>query len=106
MPGCIKSVRENQVILNLLVSTIVSIQVHLLDFLEERESRVSTGALVIECLLNHSVQSVEEVLLVDAVVLDGLLNTDSVLELVDLLDKTLNLSLIVLAGYRREPCRT
>ena len=84
------------------MSTIVCVEIHLLDFLEERESRVSTGTLVIECLLNHCVKSVEEVLLVNAVVLDGLLNADSILELVDLLDKTFNLSLVVLAGYTEE----
>ena len=43
---------------SLAVVAIVSIEVHLLDFLEERISWVCTCALVIKCLLCHSVKTV------------------------------------------------
>jgi tRNA 2-thiocytidine biosynthesis protein TtcA len=83
---------------SLAVVAIVSIEVHLLDFLEERISWVCTCALVIKCLLCHSVKTVEEVLFVRNIILDRVLDADSCLEVVNSLDKVFNALCIVLAA--------
>ena len=56
------------------LAAVVGVQVELLDLAHERVARVSAGALVVECLLGHLVEGVEEVLLVNTVVGDGLLD--------------------------------
>lgn len=83
---------------SLAVVAIVSIEVHLLDFLEERISWVCTCALVIKCLLCHSVKTVEEVLFVRNIILDRVLDANSCLEVVNSLDKVFNALCIVLAA--------
>ena len=77
---------------SLAVVAIVSIKVHLLDFLEERISWVCTCALVIKCLLCHSVKTVEEVLFVRNIILDRVLDANSCLEVVNSLIRFSTLS--------------
>ena len=71
------------------LAAVVGVQVELLDLAHERVARVGAGALVVECLLGHFVEGVEEVLLVNTVVGDGLLDADEVLELFELRDEVL-----------------
>ena len=77
---------------------VVCVEIHLLYLAHERVSRVCTGALVVECVLGHLVESVEEVFLVNAVVFDCLLYSDALLELVDSFYKILKLLLVVIAA--------
>ena len=86
------------------MSTIVCFEVHFLDLAHQRISWVSTGTLVIECILNHAVQSFQEVLLVNTVILDGLLDANSLFEIFDLLDEQFESFLVILAAYTAEVC--
>ena len=56
------------------MGAVVGVQVHLLDFLHQRVPGVGAGALVVEGLLYHGIQPIQEVLLVNAIVPDGLLD--------------------------------
>ena len=57
--------------------TIVSVKIHLLDFLHHRITRVGARALIVEGLLGHFVEAREEVFLIRDVVADRGLNTDA-----------------------------
>ena len=81
-----------------MLVAIVSVEIHLLDLTHERITRVSTCALVVESLLCHCVKTVKEILLVNAVITDCFLNSDSLLESVNSVDKVLKAFLIVLAA--------
>ena len=83
---------------SLRLAAVVGVQVELLDLAHERVARVCAGALVVERLLGHLVEGVEEVLLVNTVVGDGLLDADEVLELLELRDEVLEDLLVVLAS--------
>ena len=84
------------------VVAVVGVEVHLLDFLEERITRVGACALVVERLLGHLVEGSEEVLLLNAVICDCILDADPCLELVDAVDEVLNALLVVLAAEAEE----
>ena len=86
------------------MSAVVSVEVHLLDLAHERVSGVSGCALVVERLLGHSVESVEEVLLVYSVVADGLLYAYSLLESVYGIDKSLELLLVGISAETQSVC--
>ena len=75
---------------------VVSVEIHLLDLAHKGISGVSAGALVIECLLYHLVEVSKEYFLVNAVVLDGLLDAYASLKIVDSLDKSLKLLGVVI----------
>ena len=60
-----------------LVLAVVSVKIHLLHFLHERIARVGASALVVKGLLNHIVETCEEVLLVRDVVANGELDADA-----------------------------
>ena len=77
--------------------SIIAFQVDFFHLTHKRISWVSSCTLVVECLLGHLVERVEEVLLVDTVVGDGLLDADEVLELLELRDEVLEGLLVVLA---------
>ena len=83
---------------------IVGFQVHFLDLAEQRVARIAAGALVVKGVLHHLVEGLQEVLLVYAVVLDGLFDADRFFELLDLLDEELQCLCVVLAADTAEVC--
>src|SRR5699024_7484111 len=87
-----------------LLFAVVCFEVHFLDLAHQRISWVSTGTLVIECILNHAVQSFQEVFLVHTVILDALLDANSLFEIFDLLDEQFESFLVILATYTTEVC--
>ena len=89
MPAPSGETQEELVLVGAGLAAVVGIEVEALDFGHERVARVGAGALVVECLLGHLVEGVEEVLLVNTVVGDGLLDADEVLELLELRDEVL-----------------
>ena len=79
------------------LTAVVGVEVELLDFAHQRVARVGTGALIVERLLDHLVEGLEEVGLVHAVVGDGLLDADGGLELLELGAEVLKDLTVVLA---------
>ena len=65
-------------------------EIQLFDLLHQRIARVGAGALIVEGLFHHVVQSVEEVLLVDPVSLNGLLHADLLLQILNPGEQLLN----------------
>ena len=81
----------------LVILAVVSKRVDLLQLGNERVPRVRARALVVERLLGHLVQGVEEVLLVHAVLADGILYADRVLKVAQLLDEEIQGLVVILA---------
>ena len=78
-------------LLYVFVLTVISIEIHLLNFAHERVTGVGAGALVIESLLGHSVKTCEEVGFVGCVFADSLFDADAFFQFVDLCDESFNL---------------
>lgn len=60
--------------LNSYIGAVVGIKVHLFYFAKQRVSRVGSGALVVEGLLDHVVEFLKEVLFLYSVFFNGFLN--------------------------------
>ena len=74
---------------------VVSLQIQILDLAHQRIPGVRAGALIVKCLLHHSIQRIQEVLLIHAVVLDAGFHTHGLFQLLNLLDE-LQYSIILL----------
>ena len=83
---------------------VVGVEVHLFDFAHQRIARICAGALVVERLLDHRVEPLEEVLLVRDVVADRALDADAVEEAADLLDEVLELFALGLSCHAESIC--
>lgn len=59
-----------------ILFTIVAFQIQVLHLAHKRISRVCRCTLIVECLLGHLIQSLQELLLIDAVSLDGIFDLD------------------------------
>ena len=82
---------------SVLVS-VIGIQEDLADLAHQRIPGICAGALIVEGLLYHIIQPCQEVLLVDAVVPDGLLNTHPCLQLFHRLNELFQLLLVSLTA--------
>src|SRR5699024_466790 len=76
---------------------VVALQVDFFDLAHQGISGVGASALVVKGILHHLVQSIQEVLLVHAVVLDGLLDADLLLQIFQSLDEVFKDLVVVLA---------
>ena len=74
-------------------------KVHLFDFAHQRITGVRTDTLIVKGLLGHSIPSVEEVLLIGAILADGRFDADPCLQLVDLRDQIRKLLTVIFALY-------
>ena len=84
-----RRLRNGRLSLSLLLA-VVGLEVHLLDLAHEGVAGVGAGALVVEGLLHHGVQVVQEVLLVHAVLGNGLLHAHGGLQVLNLGDELLD----------------
>ncbi len=82
---------------------VVGFQIHFLDFRNKRIARVRAGALIVERLDRHFVETGQEGLFVDAVFLDG--SSEFPFELLDCLNQILN-PFSVVAPFQAEVIAT
>ena len=83
---------------DILMLAVVSVKIHLLDFLHHRITRVGAGALIVESLLGHFVETREEVFLIRDVIADRGLDADTGLKVSDGGDEVLELLGLVAAA--------
>ena len=77
IPGEFDSPGISVIVWNEVLSFVVCFQIHFFHFRHKRISWVCTGTLVIECVFYHFIQSIQEGFLIDTIILNRSLNTNS-----------------------------
>ena len=80
-----------------ILLAVVALEIDFLDLAHQGVAGVGAGALVVEGVLHHLVQGIQEVLLVHAVILDGLLDANLLLQVFQGLDEVFKDLVVVLA---------